>query len=116
MTYLTRDQILSAEDAKFADVEVPEWGGTVRVRTITGAERDRFDQFQDRSRNGKTDVGPRAFICSLAICDENGKAIFKPEDIAALGDKSMKALDRVFSVAIDLGGLGAKTVEELEKN
>ena len=32
MPYLTRDDILQAVDLKYEDVQVPEWGGVVRVR------------------------------------------------------------------------------------
>ena len=43
MTYLSRDTILQREDIKTEDVEVPEWGGTVRVRGMSGVERDAFE-------------------------------------------------------------------------
>ena len=43
MTYLSRDAILQREDIKTEDVEVPEWGGTVRVRGMSGVERDAFE-------------------------------------------------------------------------
>ena len=43
MTYLSRDAILQREDIKTEDVEVPEWGGTVRVRGMTGVQRDAFE-------------------------------------------------------------------------
>ena len=41
--YLTRDAILQATDLTFEDVAVPEWGGVVRVRGLTGTERDAFE-------------------------------------------------------------------------
>jgi len=39
---LTRDEILKAEDIQYETVPVPEWapGGTVRVKTLSGEERD----------------------------------------------------------------------------
>ena len=36
---LDRATILAADDLRHVDVDVPEWGGVVRVRSLTGAER-----------------------------------------------------------------------------
>jgi len=44
MGLLTRDAILEAQDLQHEEVYIPEWGGSVRVRTLTGAERDAFEQ------------------------------------------------------------------------
>lgn len=43
MTVLTREAILSADDLPAETVDVPEWGGKVRIRTMTGSERDAFE-------------------------------------------------------------------------
>ena len=43
MTILTRDQILQANDLVTETVEVPEWGGSVFVKSLTGVERDQFE-------------------------------------------------------------------------
>ncbi len=43
MNLLPRDLIDGADDLPVEDVEVPEWGGAVRLRTLTGSERDGFE-------------------------------------------------------------------------
>ena len=43
MTLLSKTAILTANDLQTEDVEVPEWGGAVRVRSFTGRERDAFE-------------------------------------------------------------------------
>jgi len=43
MTLLTRDQILQAQDIARETVSVPEWGGSVLVRGLTGQERDAYE-------------------------------------------------------------------------
>ena len=43
MPILNKAAILAAEDLKTETVAVPEWGGEVRVRTLTGTERDAFE-------------------------------------------------------------------------
>jgi hypothetical protein len=116
---LTREQILSADDLKREEVHVPDWGGSVFVRTLTGAERDRLEE-QSVTRNGKTFEANfsnvRARLVSLAAVDESGKRLFTEADIEALGAKSATALDIVFAVASRINGLSAKDVDQLAKN
>ena len=40
---LSRDDILKAADNEPEEVDVPEWGGSVLVRGMTGRERDAFE-------------------------------------------------------------------------
>ena len=110
---LTRDQILQSDDLPRERVSVPEWGGEVLVRTMTGADRDAFEASlvsRDGGKEGRLD-NVRARLVALALCDEAGQRIFADADIAALGAKSARALDRVFGVAQRLNGIGADQVE-----
>ena len=120
MAYLlTRDAILQADDLPTEDVEVPEWGGTVRVRGLTGAERDAFEASIVEQRGKKTHfnmVNLRARLVALSVVDEDGKRVFSDSDVKALGHKSAVALQRVFKAAQRLSGLTAEDVEELAKN
>lgn len=116
---LTRDAILQAVDLPHEDVEVPEWGGVVRVRGLTGVERDKFETSIVIRKGNKTDVNTenmRAKLVALCVVDEEGKRVFSGGDIKLLGQKSAVALDRVFSVAQGLSGLQPEDIEELEKN
>ena len=48
--YLTAETILNAEDFRYEDVECPEWGGTVRVRSLSGGQRSVITQrVQDKA-------------------------------------------------------------------
>ena len=47
-----RDRILSADDRKKEAVFVPQWGLSVFVRTLTGAERDDWEVPAFLRRNG----------------------------------------------------------------
>jgi len=116
MTLLNRDQILAAHDLKKVEVEVPEWGGSVYVKTITAAERDNFESAIYHNKNKININNVRARLASLTVVDEKGKKLFAPEDIGALGKKSAAALDRVFQAACKINKMTPKDVEELEKN
>lgn len=119
MALLTRDQILKAQDLPTEDVPVPEWGGTVRVRALTGAERDAFEQsiVEQRGRSARMNLqNLRAKLVALTVVDEEGNRIFSDSDAKLLGKKSALALNRVFEVAQKLSGLTSEDVEELTKN
>ena len=50
---LTREQILQSDDLPRETVPVPEWGGSVRIRTLSGADRDGYNFFMEQGM-GKT--------------------------------------------------------------
>lgn len=117
MTLLTREAILGADDRRTEDVHVPEWGGTVRVRALSGAERDAFEAAiagvrPDGSRRFNL-VNVRARLIALSAVDAEGNRLFTDADVEALGEKSAEAMTRVFEVAQRLSGLTDADVEEL---
>ena len=117
--FLTRDAILQADDLLWEDVEVPEWGGTVRVRGLTGAERDAFEAEMVERKGKKLRMDMQNFRARLvvrSVVDEDGKRLFTDRDAASLGDKSAAALQRVFDVAQRLSGLSEQDVAELVGN
>jgi hypothetical protein len=120
---LTRSEILDAADLTRELVEVPEWGGALYVRAMTGTERDAFEEsIIDVRQNGKgvsaTPVlaAMRAKMCARCIVGEGGERLFTDSDIDALGAKSAAALDRVFAVAQRLNAMGQDDIEELAGN
>ena len=119
MSLLSKTAILAANDLKSEDVEVPEWGGAVRVRSFTGRERDAFEASMVRGegRDRKVDLtNMRARLVGLTVIDETGQRLFTDDEVDLLGAKSGAALDRVFAVAQKLNGLSGADVEELSKN
>lgn len=117
MGALGRDAILGASDLTRELVSVPEWGGEVYVRTMTGTERDAFETaiYNSTAKRVNTE-NIRARLAAATLCDDKGVLLFAPKDLAALGAKSAKALDRVYETAQRLNGMSAKDVEDLAKN
>lgn len=116
---LTREQILAAIDQKIEAVEVPEWGGTVYVRNLTGKARDAFESSRYKMVNGKPEIihqNTRAALLAASLCNAEGLLIFTQQDIEALGEKNGAVLDRLFDVAQRLAGMRAKDQEERAKN
>lgn len=108
MALLGREAILGAVDLPTVDVEVPEWGGTVRVRMLTGTERDAFEAGTVIRQGKKVEanlVNIRARLVALCVVDENGLRLFTEADAEKLGQKSGAALGRVFEAAQKINGL-----------
>lgn len=111
MACLTAAQILAASDIKTKPVDVPEWGGTVYVKTISGTERDRFENLLNKDRDGF-----RVKFVVTAACDESGKPLFTQEQVTALSEKSGVAINRVFDAAWEVNYFSTEKVEELGKD
>ncbi len=120
---LTKEQILAADDLKTDTVSVPEWGGDVRVREATSAERLAYEQSLYKSRvvgkNVEVDENynnAQARFVVLCVIDEKGQRIFTDKDAEALGKKSATAVGRCYKVIRKLSGMDIAASEELEKN
>lgn len=118
MKTLNRDDILSADDLRTESVAVPEWGGQVIVRELTGTERDAYESSVVKTDGKKVSVDStnlRAKLASLSMVGDDGKRLFSEKDVTALGKKSAAALDRVVEVANRLSAIGDAGLEELGK-
>lgn len=116
MGLLTKAAILAAEDLKHEDVPVPEWGGEVRVCTMTGTQREAFGASL-MGADGKSDMG--TFRVKMVVCcvvGEDGEQLFTADDVQALNRKSGAALERVFAAASKLNGMAADSVETAQGN
>lgn len=115
MALLSKSSILQAADLQHEDLPMPQWGGTVRVRTMTGQERDEFRMAV--SAEGGVPVGQfNAALLLVTLVDEAGERLFTPDDMAALQKKNAATLDRLALVAVRLNGLGGQAVEGAVKN
>lgn len=115
--YLDRSTILNVRDLPTEDVEVPEWGGKVRVRGMNGTERDRFEMAMFLAKDdlaGKAVVrGRQVAWCTV---DEAGRRLFSDADVDVLAAKSATALDRIYSVIQRLSGVDEKAAERAARD
>ena len=117
---LSKDDILKAADNAPEEVNVPEWGGTVLVRGMTGKERDAFElSLMTPGRGGRREVNPvnvRAKLVSRCVVDDDGNRLFTDGDAAELGEKSAAAVNRIYDVAARLSGMAEGEQEELARD
>lgn len=119
MSLLSADQILAADDRKYEVVPVPEWGGEVRLRSMSGSERDAYEDSLTNQVGNKQVVNARnarAKLVALCAVDENGKLLFGKDTVIKLGTKNSGALQRLFDVACRMNGFTEDDVKELEGN
>jgi hypothetical protein len=117
---LTKQQILEADDLPAEIVEVLEWGGSVKIRTMTGTERDAFEASLlgsgGKKEKQKMMLDIRAKFASLVIVDDGGERLFSASDIKELGKKSASALDKILTIGQKLNGLSSDDIDDLAKN
>jgi len=113
---LTKAAILASEDLEQRIVEVPEWGGSLTIRALTGKERDAFEEGSLDKNKNLTMYNIRARLVAMSAIDEDGKRLFTNADATSLGDKSAQALNRCFEVSASLSGITGSDIDELEGN
>lgn len=118
---LSKADIFGSNDLATETVDVPEWGGSVIIRAMTGTQRDAYEQsLMKRGPTGAYEVDTlnmRAKLVANTAVDEGGALLFDPlADLSTLSGKSAAALERLFVVAQRLNGLAANSQESAEKN
>lgn len=112
---LTRDQIAKIDDLRKESVDVPEWGGSVLVRELNGRERDMLETTMLAGGAGRNVDNVRARVVAMTVVDEAGKQVFTLKDIEMLGQKSARAVGRIYSAAMRLSTMEPKDIEDTAK-
>ncbi len=111
-----KDKILSANDTTKEMVEVPEWGVTIEVRSMTGAARARIMSLS-LDESGQSDISKVYPEVIIGCCfdPETGEAVFTSDDREMLMHKNAAALDKLATVASELSGFTDKAVDKAGK-
>jgi hypothetical protein len=109
--FLTKREILGIQDKKIEEVFVPQWGGIVRLRSLSSEEVGQIFAFI-KSRDGGFPIDFKARLLSYSICDESGNRVFTDDDIQAINNKDSAAIDLIFEVAQRLSGVGKKRIDD----
>ncbi len=113
-----RKAILGANDRPVEVVETPEWAPitSVRVAVLSGKARDALMRRIISADGAVAQDSVSAAWCAACVVDDQGEQVFSTEDIAALGEKAMTALDRVAAAAVRLNKMAPEQLEELKGN
>lgn len=109
---LNKAKILAARDVKTVLVPVPEWGDEVFIKTLSGTERDAFEDAysSDKMKNF------RVRFLVLTLCDESGERLFGDSDVDELGKKSAGVISRLFDKAWAINAFRSEDVDALGKD
>ncbi|MFC4333860.1 hypothetical protein [Salininema proteolyticum] len=119
---LSKDAILKADDIELADIDVPEWGGTVRLRGLDGMQRARINGTAIAVRGQTVSIKADALaeqqlrIVCACLVDADGKQLFTVKEFEKLGRKSAEVIERLYQKASELSGLGGEAVDDTAKN
>ncbi|GAG24491.1 unnamed protein product [marine sediment metagenome] len=118
-----QERILEADDLPREKVHVPEWNMDVWIRSLTAAERDDYEQGllrasgQGRSLTMTPNLAnAKAKLVVRTLVYENGERMFTDVEAGKLGQKSARAINRLYDVAERLSGISEEDIEELVKN
>lgn len=112
---LDRASILAAKDIITETFPIPQWGGDVTIRMLTGEQREELEsRIQTFKSGAKKSV--RALAAVYSLVGEDGAPLFTQSDVAELAAKSGVALDTIFDHVLKLNAMTKAEAGELEKN
>src|SRR5262245_13555448 len=107
----TRDELLSLKAVPTDNIKVPELGGTIRLRGLTGRELLGFQRSLELGKqNGASMQDQDGFPAKLlvrCIVDDNGDRILRDEDWPSVLEWPGTVMQRLASAAFRLCGYGA---------
>lgn len=103
-----RQAILEAQDLHEQLIDVPEWGIKLKMKTMTGDDRQAFSEAM--SQYGLEDEMPPHMLAQLVIAcarhHETDELVFTHDDANWLGNKNGAVLERLAKIAADVSGMG----------
>lgn len=119
---LSRQQIIDVNDLNSEIVEVPEWGGSVKVIALNAKDAQAYAASLVKINNisGKVEkLNMDSMMTKLlvkAIVDEHGEPLFNEDEVEILNKKNSKPIKRLFEAAQRLSGIGDDKQQEIKEN
>lgn len=120
-----RERIFSKNDRNSESLEIPEWGETVEIRSMSAKLRNGYidlvmEQGLDKESDaGKVGLAMIPFLPQLVLegvyDPVTGEKVFQEGDLPQLLEKSGEVIERIAHKVIALSGLGEKAVDEAGK-
>jgi len=134
MALLNRNQILEAKDIKTKDIEVKEWGGTIRIKQLSAKEynditmnmvnirkmaakqlssKKNADENLEDAINELAIKNQKILLIIKSVVDENMKPLFTEADMELIYQKNTNVIDRIIT---EIEAFNAVATEENKKN
>jgi hypothetical protein len=114
---LTAEEIWAAKDIEERVVEVPQWGGAVRIRTLSQKQsselRRRAQRINPATKQSELD---NEALEQLLFIEGVVEPKFTMADYGKIADKSMAAVTTVLKEIMDASGFSSESVAEATKS
>lgn len=110
---LNKQQIKAVDDLPSIEVEMPEWGGNIKIKTMSAKHRIEFEKL---NKDAKTELETMINLIMFSCVNEDNTLLFDRNDFEFLSNKSAKSLMKLFEEAVNMSTLSEKKLEEKAKN
>ncbi|MFI5223668.1 MAG: hypothetical protein ACHQX3_05380 [Nitrospirales bacterium] len=108
---LSMEEIGNATDVEFQVIQMPEWGGAVRIGSITAEDIVEWNE-SNSDPAAKRLAGIRLVVQSMV--DKDGKRIGTPKAVDVLKKRSAASINKLVEKVLVLNKLNAKGLEEVK--
>ena len=112
----TAEDVLAVQDISREMVDVPEWGFTFEVRSMTAAERTHIMEMAQKAGQVDLSLVYPEIIIATTFNPETGEKVFTSEHSEALMAKNAAALDRLAKVGLRLSGMTEEAADAAGKD
>ena len=115
---LNREAFLKPVKVPEQVVDLPEMGGSVRVRGFTAKQRSEHERsfvLKSGKVNQAKQAERRERLIIQTVIDDEGNPLFTEEDIPAIGRQPAVVIERLVDAALEVCGL-APELEDSAKN
>lgn len=109
---LTREQINAAKDVVTKSVDVPEWGGPVLLRSLTGADRAAIGRLLHIDK----DADVVTATLSRGLVGDDGQLLYTLDEVDELGRRNWTVIERLAGELNRMSSLGAAGLEQEKKD
>ena len=108
--------ILTRDDFHYEEIEVPEWGGSLRLKSLSGGERSKIIKLSQQQKDTADGVFEQCII--LSAVDGEGRRIFEDDEATrkVLQSKDAGVTRRIGQKVLEISGLSREAQEKAEKN
>ena len=107
-----RSRILEADDTERELLEIPEWGVTVEVRSLSARDRAAFNRRVFKDGEGDLEKWYTDMAIASVYDPDTGDRVFDQADRDTLAGKSVKALERIIAAANRVSALTVDALDE----
>ena len=100
-------------------VDVEEWGGSVTLREMTGAQRMSLGE-RAQALSDEHGVSPNfamlAVLVAMSVVDDNGESVFAPDDFVGWREAELAGLTKIAQEVLARNAVSSDESEEILGN